>query len=432
MECYTLQSCDPLSYPDIDNLCEESRHAYEGFVVSYQGKLYTLRYNGLNACVCQGNVPKLKIATENTCSPTLEIFTYQNCETGELRNFGFSVTAPAYFKKTGDCECWGFYSEPEEQSADEIVSSFDGYGRCAECVAAVNSANCPDGERGIGYAIKINLPDAPPPDRGFSKCCYLNLVFADSLDSDPYKNDYSGAWFQRDLPNSTCTFKLVDVVTTTEYFLNSATYGTFYDFGNAANPDLTYYVVDWRKVLNLLGTGAYQIKKELTIAGIAIDIYSDTYTLKEFSIAAADQTVRIDSFMDGKLVKYNTDFKGTGYKTSMRLRGFFGRAEYSFEQDNLAKRDYSYLQNTMSSKREYKFQGLQIPECITDELWNFILFGNELFISDYNGNNHSYKYELVPVKLEGNSGTEFFVTDRGVNINLTFSDRTENDRKINC
>ena len=65
-------------------------------------------------------------------------------------------------------------------------------------------------------------------------------------------------------------------------------------------------------------------------------------------------------------------------------------------------------------------------------LWNFVLFGAELYVSDYNGNNHSYKYELMPVKLEGNAGTEFFVTDRGCNINLTFSDRTENDRKINC
>ena len=90
------------------------------------------------------------------------------------------------------------------------------------------------------------------------------------------------------------------------------------------------------------------------------------------------------------------------------------------------------MQNTMSSKREYKYQALQLPDCITEELFDFMLFGKELFVSDYNGNNHSYKYELLPVKLEGNAGTEYFVTDRGVNVNLTFSDRTEDDRKINC
>jgi len=434
MECYNLISCDPLSYPDKTNLCSESRHPLEGKVVKFQGKIYTLTYVGLDACVCLENLPqKIVATTEQLCTPTYEIFNYYNCETLKERRFGFvGITAPAVFKKTGDCECWSLKGEPEEYVADELVSSIDSYTRCLDCIADVNAQNCPDAEMTIGYATKISLPDAPPPDRGFSKCCYANVVLADTTDNDPYKNDFTGAWFQRELPNSTCTFKLVDVSTTTEYFLNTATYGTFYDFGNAANPDLTYYIVDWRLVLSLLGAGAYQIKKELTIAGIAIDVFSDTYNLKPFSIDAADQTARIDSYMDGKLIKYDTDFKDTGYKTSMRLRGFFGRAEYSFEQDNIAKRDYSYLQNTMSSKREYKFQGLQIPECITDELWNFILFGNELYISDYNSNNHSYKYEIMPVKLEGNAGTEFFVTDRGVNVNLTFSDRTENDRKINC
>ena len=205
----------------------------------------------------------------------------------------------------------------------------------------------------------------------------------------------------------------------------------FKTFGGVQD-DLSYYIVEWRKVLTLLGEGVYQIKKELTIAGISVDILSDTYHLKQFSIPVADGTVRIDTVMDGKLVAIDTDFLNSGYTTSLRVRGYFGNPEYSYEQDNIAQRDYSFKQNTMSSKREYKYQALQLPECITDEMFNFILFGKELFISDYNGNNHSYKYELVPVKLEGNSGTEYFVTDRGVNINLTFSDRTEDDRKINC
>ena len=86
----------------------------------------------------------------------------------------------------------------------------------------------------------------------------------------------------------------------------------------------------------------------------------------------------------------------------------------------------------MSAKRDYRFQGNQLPECITEELFNFVLFGNELFLSDYNGNNHSYKLEVVPVKLEGNEGTEYSTLDRAVNVNLTFSERYENNRKFNC
>ena len=238
-------------------------------------------------------------------------------------------------------------------------------------------------------------------------------------------------FFERETPSSSVIFKLIDTITLAEYFLNSDTYGTFVDFGGV-QPELSFYIVDWRKVLTLLGSGSYQIKKELDIVGISVDVFSNTFTLKPFSIEIADNTVRIDSVMDGKLISIDTDFNGTGYKTSLRLRGYFGRNERTFEQDNIAQRDYNLIQNTMSLKSNYQFQGLQIPECITVELWNFVLFGNELFISDYNKNNHSYKYELTPVVLEDNTGTEFFVLDRAVNINLKFTDRRENNRKTNC
>ena len=65
MECYNLISCDPLSYPDKTNLCSESRHPLEGKVVKFQGKIYTLTYVGLDACVCLENLPQKIVAT--TC-----------------------------------------------------------------------------------------------------------------------------------------------------------------------------------------------------------------------------------------------------------------------------------------------------------------------------------------------------------------------------
>jgi hypothetical protein len=433
MPCFNLISCNPGLYPSILSLCWKGTHPYSGMVVYITGQspleTYTLTFIG-GGCVCTGTVPELRPTTQNNCTPSYDIFKYQNCETGVFRVFGFPLAAvPSVFKIPGDCDCWTLIGE--EAIAEELVTTFDSYADCLECLDSRAEQICPAGERTISYAQMVTLPDSPPPDRGFSKCCYLNVVFGDLGDADPYHNDFTGSWYKRQLPNSTVDFKLYNVTTAATFALNDATYGTFVDFGGVQS-ELSYYIVDWVKVLSLLGEGNYQIKQELTVAGISVDVFSDTYTLKQFTIAKADGTVRIDTVMDGKLISKDTDFKNSGYTTSTRLRGFFGRAEYSFEQDNLAKRDYSYMQNTMSSKREYKFQGLQLPECITDELFNFTLFGAELFISDYNGNNHSYKYELMPVKLEGNAGTEFFVTDRGVNVNLTFSDRTENDRKINC
>ncbi len=61
-----------------------------------------------------------------------------------------------------------------------------------------------------------------------------------------------------------------------------------------------------------------------------------------------------------------------------------------------------------------------------------MVLGNELFISDYNKNNYSYRHELTPVELADNRGEEYPVFTRDVNINLTFTDRYKSNRKINC
>ena len=437
MENYKLQSCDLTRYPDILFVCWTHTHPFAGDVVYInsglvdQSKTYLLVYLGTDVEVCSNYLPSLAITTENTCSPSYGIFDYKNCETNVIRSFGFPLGDPVnnVMRKNGDCDCWEFVGA--QSAAMELVTAYSEYDDCSECLSTRASELCPHGERSVGFCVRVSLPPSPPPDRGFSRCCYTNVVLADLSDSDPYKNDFSGAFFKRETPSSTCVFKLVDTATATEYFLNSNTYGTYQDFGGIQD-DLTFYVVEWAKVLNLLGVGTYQIKKELDIAGVSVDVYSNTFVLKPFSIDNAEKTVRLDSNMNGKLVKIDTDFSGSGYTTSVRLRGFFGRAERSFTQDNLSRRDYNIQQNTMSSKTEYQFQGLQIPECITSEIWDFVLFGDELFISDYNKNNHSYKYEVLPVVLSDNSGTEFFVSDRAVNLNLVFTDRFENNRKTNC
>ena len=436
---YNLESCNPSLYPDIDDLGHSTPHPYTNQIVYINQapinptQTYKVISVGV-AKVYSQVLPPLQTTELTSCSDVIvnKLWKLINCDTGqELRAYVTNITPTqgTILSLNQYCGCW--LVDSQVTVADVSVTSIAAYSDCEACLLGVTQAIALAEQRTLSFAVKLRLPDDTPVDRGFSKCCYENLVIADTASSDPFKNDFSGAYYKKQAASDTVTFKLVDVATATEYNLNTGTYGTYQAFGGV-QADLSFVIVDWKLVLTGLGSGAYQIKKELSIGGIAINKYSDTYTLKQFSQAVADNTVRIDSYMDGKLVKQDVDFAATGYKTSMRLRGFFGRAEYSFEQDNIATRDYSYLQNTMSSKREYQFQGLQLPECITDELWNFILFGNELFISDYNGNNHSYKYELIPVKLEGNKGTEFFVTNRGVHVNLTFSDRIENSRKLNC
>ena len=438
---YSLISCDNLLYPDIINLCWDATHAQEGKIVYvdqvFQGqptdptKTYTLTFLGIDVVLCNGWLPKMQLATQQLCVPAYGVFKFKNCETGLFKTLGFPVLDPtkAVIREDGDCNCWEFVSE--DSNAAQLITNYTEYDDCTECLETRAAEVCTTGERTLSYAVSVKLPKQPPIDRGFEECCFSQLVLADIADGAEYKNDFTGAYFKRQTSLDTVNFILTNLDTTTDYALVDATYGTFQDFGGPQD-DLSFYIVDWRKVLTLLGKGAYRIKKELVVSGVPIDLLGNTLTLKPFSIDIADKTARLDSTMDGLLVSENVDFKNSGYKTSLRFKGFFGNNNPSYEQDNLFKNDYDTIQITMSKNNEYRLYGSNMFECIANELFNFMIFGNVVKISDYNKNNHSYLYELTPVKFTNSEGNQYLPTTRGVTFNLTFTDQIQNNRKTNC
>ena len=437
---YNLESCNTGLYPDILNLCDIGTSPFAGMWVYinqiYNGnpintsQVYQVVLVGINAELCASWMPKLEAATLQTCSPAYGIFKYKNCETGAFRNFGFPSGDPTnlVIRKDGDCECWNF--QGEESNMEEAITAYSEYATCTECFEDRALELCSIGERSLSYAVRVTLPPQIPPNRGFKECCYTQLALADLTDIAPYKNDYTGTYFKRPTPNSTVLFFLVDSLAN-DYALIDSTYGRFQDFGGVS-PDLSFYEVQWRKVLSLLGEGAYFIRQDVSIAGITISYASNTYTLKAFSIDRADKTARIDCVMNGLLVDENVDFKGTNFKTSLRISGFFGNNQPDIEQDNVFRRDYYSEQISISVNNKYILQGLKLPDCITSEIFNFIIKGNDLFCSDYNKVNHSYRYEVVPVELDNIDSIKYHQFDRNINFNLTFTDRFKNKRKINC
>jgi hypothetical protein len=136
--------------------------------------------------------------------------------------------------------------------------------------------------------------------------------------------------------------------------------------------------------------------------------------------------------MDGTLEKIDVNFKDSNYETSLRVQGYFGDAQDEVTQDNIVFGDYKEKQITLSNDPSYTFQANNIPECISRELRKFIIFANQIFISDYNLNNHSYEYELRPVVLDEVSQYGYPVQGRGVNISMSFKDRFKDNRKTNC
>lgn len=295
---------------------------------------------------------------------------------------------------------------------------------CIECVAA---------ERALSFAVRISLPIVEEPDKGFAECAYDNLVLA-SLDStESYKNDFNSFYFKKQSESDSCDFVLIEKATGDEYYLNDSTYGVYVGLGGyEAQPDLTTYKVEWRKVLDLLGDGYYQIRKDMTVAGIVVEEYSNTFHLEHFNNEIADEMVRIDTVMNGELVHLGVDFKGTNYTDSIRTGGYFGHRNPKYKQDNLVRRTYEPEQISMSQENEYQYQTDLLPYCITHHLYDFILFGNQIFMSDYNLSNHSYEYQLHPVELVSNKGAKYYPKERHSRVNLTFTDRKKDRRKLNC
>ena len=135
--------------------------------------------------------------------------------------------------------------------------------------------------------------------------------------------------------------------------------------------------------------------------------------------------------MNGRLQKTGVNFTGVKYKDSIRVPGFFGNRESQFEEDNLVNRFFEKKQISMSQTNEYKFQTSLIPSCVTDKIIDFMLFGNDIFITDYNLNNHTYSYLKFGVNYGSNEGTDYGSHRRKARLNLIMNDKNLNNKKNN-
>jgi hypothetical protein len=454
---YDLISCDPGKYPTITNKTANSNnpHPLEGKMVYINqpfgsngsvvpSEIYTLTSVGDNGAIFSSSIPLLAASNLTSCvdANVDKMWQVYNCnDTKDTRDVLF-VVAPTFgdvVNFTGECTCWvvnvklSTYIEPLTVATNY---SLDG---CAACLEAIAGSVCDYGERTLSFALKAQDIQPEPPDRGFKECCYSNLVLGDVGDpNNKYHNDFSTVYYQKQTPSDTVVFQLVGVSTGTTALVD-VTHGVLYDFDPLhPNPDLSYFKVEWRKILSTLGEDVYTIRMQISIAGLpAQNVDSNSFILKPWSITNADNTARFDSVMDGTLEDSGVNFKGSEFETSLRLPGYFGNVVDDFTQQNVvfgSKKGLKLYESqiTMSNDPSYTFQASNIPECISRQLRELLIFGNELFMSDYNLNNHSYRYELKPVVLDSAESPTYPVEGRGVSLSYQFKNRSKNNRKTNC
>jgi len=257
--------------------------------------------------------------------------------------------------------------------------------------------------------------------RGFKDCCCEQIVLASS-ETESWKNDLTSAWIKLSNPSDSVEFRCLDESN------NLVTMISAIPFVN--EPNAFYGSLYWIDILNAAGAGCYKIEVRYNIAGIEGTINWGTYKLKEYSIENALTTARVSAIFDGYHEIEGINFSGSNVPSTFRFHGFIGFRQPNYEIDNLIYEDRQMKRNIRENLNAYEIITEASDECIIRPLVElYLLSENELFISDYNAHNHSYRYLDLPVIVQESPKIEY--TDqfaRKAVLKCTVGDKFKNKR----
>lgn len=252
----------------------------------------------------------------------------------------------------------------------------------------------------VGSAQILELPFQIEEERDWKiRCCTPNVVMASKTSNDLDKNDMTALIFRMSYATDVITFalykngsKVADI--------DDQTHGRYWNIG-----DITYYPdqalmcgveLDWLKILNLYDYGTYYVA--VTINGETFNTMP--YLLQEYDIYKLDGTVKIESYMNGILLRKRLNYKELNIRDCLRTKGSFGyvNKEVTVTNDLFSRNGSNrreLIQRELTNIDIYTLELLPIPECLGDKILNYHFMANQLYISDYNANNYSYNYNRI-------------------------------------
>lgn len=286
---------------------------------------------------------------------------------------------------------------------------------------ATTCPTCDQEDRTKKSFNSIKLPtDFVEQSRGIKDCCCKYLVLADPS-SDTWKTDKTSAWIKVSDPSDTYQFKLYKDKDLANY---TPTANQF------PNDNEAYYTtINWMDVLTSDGAGCYELKIEYTISGITGSVSWGQYTLKPYSIQNALHTARIRAIFDSIQESENINFTGAEVESSLRFHGYIGNRQPNTETDNIIYNNREMKRVIRENLNTYEIVTEPTDECITRPMIElFLLSENQLFISDYNAHNHSYRYEDLPVIVEESPSVEYYELSRKAKVTCIVADKFKNKR----
>lgn len=263
----------------------------------------------------------------------------------------------------------------------------------------------------------LSIPQIDEDDRGYNVCCPNTFVFASTNDASSEKNDIFGAYHEKKKGEG-----VEWVVEQDGIIVDVDALVDIKDFDN-----LQTFTFNWRDIILSLGTGEYQVKKEIRVNGILL--YTFNYPklkLMEFSYEFADGTTRILSEFNNKFEGKLWTFKDTEFKHSMRVKGSFSNEQYEVVNENNINTNFNIVSNYRRIESTHTLEISGIRDCIWQDIPNLMLLADEIKITDYNQRNYTYKYKDFRVELESWEQSEYTPNNRLGIYRLTFKDKEFN------
>ena len=266
----------------------------------------------------------------------------------------------------------------------------------------------------------ISIPqDFVEDDRGLKDCCCEQLVLASAGES--WESDKSSGWIKLSDSLDTCTFTLTKNGVATNYVPTPVA------FPNETNA--FYATIDWYQVLLQDGAGCYNFSITFDISGIVGTINVGNFKLKQYSIQNALGTARIRSVFNGVQEADGLNFTGADVVSDMRFNGYIGNRQPNMEIDNIIYGNREMKRVIRENLYSYDIITDPLQECIIKPITElYLLSENQLFISDYNAHNHSYRYNDLPVIVQDSPEIEYYDFSRKAKLTCKVSDKYKTNR----
>jgi hypothetical protein len=337
---------------------------------------YTIFWNG---------VSDWNVTTDGLGGSVIIAFLEENVDCPDIDDWKFSVPVVRFQVTARDC------CAPKQERVEELFRS-------------------------------VKLPEVfEEQNRGFFRCCCPFNVLAS--DGPTWENDITSAWIKLSSLSDTTSAVLLKHGQPTAYT------PTIQSFPNDANA--YYWTINWNDVLLSDGVGCYSLQINYNISGVSGDFTWGIYNLLPFTIQNALKTARLRVKFNSYQEIEGINFTGANVEDTIRFHGFIGFRQPNMEIDNLIYKNREV--------KKVKRENLNTYEVITDPTCEehikkltdlYLLSENELFISDYNAHNHSYRYQDLPAVVEESPEITYFDFARSALLKCIVGDKKKDKRSF--